>query len=108
MALLTTQQVPIDGLNPVLTAAAGGGDTFRPQPSSWVVVKNGGGASITATFVVPGSLETGDAYPDKAITVTNGQERWVPADDVFTDKATGLGSITYSGVTTVTVGVFVV
>lgn len=109
MALLATQQVVVTGLAPTFAAAAAGGDTFRPQTGGWVVIKNGGGSAITATFVVPGDLETGTAYPDVAISVpaTTG-ERWVPADDVFVDKATGLCSITYSGVTTVTVGAFVV
>ncbi len=107
MALLTTQQIANSGLNPSFVAAAGGGDTFRAEDTVFLVVKNGGGSSITATIATPATSSEGLAIADAAVSVTNGQERWIgPFKDEFRDPATGLVTVTYSGVTSVTVGVF--
>lgn len=107
MALLATQSVSYAGLNPVYSAAAGGGDTFTPGPNLELEVVNGGGAPITVTVVTPGTSR-GQAIADLSVVVTNAERRKIrvsPAE-FFADPTTGLGSITYSGVTTVTVGVF--
>lgn len=107
MALLAAQSVGYGGVNPSLAAAAGGGDTFTPGPNLFLYVNNAGGASITVTVVTPGTVR-GQAVADLSVSVTNGQSRFIrisPAD-FFADPTTGLGSITYSGVTSVTVGVF--
>lgn len=107
MALLATQSVGYAGVQPSLAAATGGGDTFTPGPNLFLYVNNGGGSSITVTVVTPGTVR-GQAVSDLSVSVVNGTARFIrisPAD-FFMDPATGLGAISYSGVTTVTVGVF--
>jgi hypothetical protein len=107
MALLATQSVGYAGVTPSLAAAAGGGDTFTPAPNLFLEVNNAGGGSITVTVVTP-QTSRGQAIADLSVSVTNGQRRFIrisPAE-FFADATTGLGNITYSGVTSVTVGVF--
>jgi hypothetical protein len=45
--------------------------------------------------------------PDTALVVTNAQERMIEVDPArFANPTTGIVSLTYTGVTTVTIGVF--
>lgn len=107
MALLATQSITYTGLTPAMASAAGGGDTFTPTNNQFLEVVNGGGGSITVTVSTPATYR-GLAVADLSVSVTNGQRRFIrlgPPDAVM-DPTTGLGSITYSGVTSVTVGVF--
>lgn len=111
MALLSPTVVTNAGIriDNVLTAAAGGGDTFVPGDDVTLVVNNGGGSPITVTVTTHGTTR-GLAIADApaAVSVTNGQ-RWefgpFPAD-LYADPTDGLADISYSGVTSVTVGVF--
>lgn len=108
MATLATQSVSRAGVNPAYVAAAGGGDKFTPGKSTFLHVKNGGGAPITVTVVTPRTDAIGNAVADNAISVTNAQERIIgpfPAE-FYASSVDGLADITYSGVTSVTVGVF--
>ena len=108
MALLSTQAVGYNpGAAPSLTAAAGGGDTFTPAGNLFLYVNNGGGSPITVTVVTPQTAR-GLAISDQSFSVTNGQARFarISPADFYADPTTGVGNITYSGVTTVTVGVF--
>lgn len=109
MAALATQQIAPAGIAPSYASAAGGGDTFVPDKDTFLHVKNGGGSPITVTVAVPGTERYGVATADLAVSVTNGQERMIgpfPAD-AFADPAlSGSAAITYSGVTSVTIGVF--
>lgn len=85
-------------------AAAGGGDAFAPGADTYFEVLNGGGGSITVTFATPGTV-AGNAIADGGGTVTNGQSREFgpfPGDQ-YADLTTGLVTVTYSGVTSVTV-----
>lgn len=84
-------------------AAAASGDTARCGAGYTLLVKNASGSPITVTVVVPGTLESGDAYPDKAYTVaaTTGEE-WIPLYDFYRDPTDQLAHITYSGTTSVT------
>jgi hypothetical protein len=106
MALLATTAVTVAGTTQTLAAASAGGDTAHVGDGLFLVVKNGDATSKTVTLVTPATLETGDAYPDKAYTVAAGATALIPLLDVYRNKATGLASITYSAVTSVTVGVF--
>lgn len=106
MALLTVQQAVLKGTAVTFAAAAGGGDTFpRPHDHVGLRVKNGGGSAITVTVVIPGTNSYGEPQPDVVSTsiaaaadVTIGP---IPPEAV--DSSTGLVSVTYSGVTSVTV-----
>lgn len=114
MATLTVNQVSQAGFRDdnALVAAAGGGDGFLPSDRTFVRVSNAGGGAITVTFATPKTVDAGGgstlAVADGGGSVTNGQSRLFgpfPAD-LYADTTTGLCNITYSGVTSVTVGVF--
>lgn len=109
MALLAVQQATLSGTPITYAAAAAGGDTFAPPggTSTHLRVKNGGGSAITATLAFPGTTSYGVAKPAKqSASIAAGAEVAIgpiPAEAV--DTSTGLVSVTYSGVTTVTVAV---
>jgi hypothetical protein len=71
------------------------------------VARNASGSPITVTVVVPGTY-AGQPLTDVPVSVpaTTG-ERWIgPLSSRLADPTTGLINITYSGVTSLTVGVF--
>jgi hypothetical protein len=101
MAALATQTIVPGGVGPTYAAAAGGGDTFTPDNDTFVHIKNGSGGALTATFAISGTYH-GLTVTNLAVSVPAGGERMIgpfPAD-AFS------GGITYSGVTSLTVGVF--
>src|SRR5690349_11630293 len=101
MALLAPQQIAVTGLEPVLQAAAGGGDTIAADDRTFLYVVNGDASDKTVTVVVPG-VTFGQNNPDVAVVVTAGEERFI--GPMVAGLATaGLVSITYSAVTSVTV-----
>lgn len=106
MALLATQVVSLTGLEPVFASAAGGGDTFEPGDTTYIEVINGAGADMTVTIdsKVPSNYGT-DVNP--AVVVTAGERRKIgPLPAQRFAGSTGVGNITYSSATSVTVGVF--
>lgn len=107
MALLATQSIAPAGLADALAAAAGGGDTFRPDDGTFLRVNNGGGSPVTVTVVTP-ETSHGLAIADLAVVVPAGASRMIGPfpSHLFADPTTGLASVTYSGVTSVTVGAF--
>jgi hypothetical protein len=96
---ITTYSVPVIAGTPPTFAAPSASDTV--QVGSTLIVKNGSGASITVTMATPGSLPTGDAYPDKAYTVVAGAEAWIPVLPEYRNTA-GVAAVTFSAVTSVT------
>jgi hypothetical protein len=103
MATLTTQQIGIAGTSVTLTAAAGGGDAVSADDRTFLIVTNGGGSPITVTIVIPGTYY-GVAIADPTVSVTNATTKYIgPLPSQIADPTTGLVSVTYSGVTTVTV-----
>jgi hypothetical protein len=107
MALLTKQAIDFDGVTPAYVAAAGGGDQFLPGRRTFFHIKNGGGAPITVTFATPGTVD-GLAVADNAVSVTNAQERMIGPFDpaTYAQADDSRVDVTYSAVTSVTVGVF--
>lgn len=115
MAEIAVQDLKISApVAPAYAAASAGGDFFKPRSSGGVVVlmhiKNGGAAAITVTIDDPTSVSPVGAAawnPDMQVAVPAGAERIFPVTppDRFTDAA-GNVNVTYSAVTTVTVGVF--
>lgn len=69
---------------------------------SILIVKNASGASINVTLETPGTLSTGDAYPDKVYAVPAAGERWIP---ILRDyrQASGVANVTFSATASVTV-----
>lgn len=108
MALLAVQQAKIKGTAITYSAATGGGDTFNvPHDHVELRVKNGGASPITVTLVIPGTNAYGEPQPDVASSsIAAGAEVSIgPIPTLAVDGSTGVASVTYSAVTTVTVAV---
>lgn len=109
MALLASQSITRAGLAPSYAAATGGGDTFTPDGDTFLHVKNASGGAITVTIVTPRTDAWGNAIADNTVSVpaTTGDRMIGPFPaDSYADPTTGLASITYSAVTTLTIGAF--
>lgn len=109
MADLTTSAaitvaVPKLDLVAALTAAAAGGDTAEIGDNYFFVLNNGSGGTITATFDTPGTVN-GLAISNATMAVLAGKIGVMPMSNIFR-QTTGRCNVTYSGVTSVTVGVF--
>jgi len=96
---IANYSVPVLVGTPPTFAAPSSSDTV--QIGSTLIVKNGSGASITVTMVTPGNLPTGDAYPDKAYTVTAASEAWIPVLPEYRNTA-GVAAVTFSATASVT------
>lgn len=107
MALLTTTSMTSAGLTPSTVAASAGGDTIAPaslaDDRTFLYVNNGSGASITVTVADPGKTPAGNSGTAPAVTVAAGAISLIPIPTGAINASTGLASITYSAVTTVTV-----
>jgi hypothetical protein len=107
MATLINQVINRAGTVITPVSAAGGGDAMTCGSNMMLEVVNGGGSPITVTLNVPAArtYEPNVAITSPAVSVTNGTTRWFgPIDaQTFQDPTTGLCSITYSAVTSVTV-----
>lgn len=110
MATLTPQVINRAGITEALVAASGGGDAAPCSSDSYLKVVNGGGGSINVTLAIPTAISpfANVTYTNIVVAVANGSHKVIgpltPA--VFQDPVTSLCTITYSGVTSVTVGVF--
>lgn len=109
MATLATQSITRVGIVPSYAAATGGGDRFTPDKNTFLHIKNGSGGSITVTVVTPRTDAWGNAIADNANAVAAGTEEMMgpfPAESYAATDGTGLADITYSGVTSLTIGAF--
>jgi hypothetical protein len=105
MATLNYVQATIAGTDPGLAAASAGGDKVPPNDRGALFVRNGSAASINVTVAVPGNTRYGQANPDVVVAVPAGADRLIgPFPPDLADPIDGLVAITYSAVTTVTVG----
>lgn len=107
MAALATQIIAQAGTTPTYAAAAGGGDTFIPGDKVFLHVKNAGGSPQTVTIdsKVPSNYGVDN---DLAVVVpaTTGDKMIGPLPaSRFQDPTTGVGNITYTGVTSLTIAV---
>lgn len=107
MALLAKQAATIVGLNPLtMNAAAGGGDTVLVDtPNIYLVVRNADATSKTVTIVDPRTTY-GQANPDIPVVIATLQTAVIGPIPVDFADVNGLVAITYSAVTSVTIGVF--
>lgn len=105
MATLSVQAISAGGLDPTYSAAAGGGDKVKPGPTTFLHVVNGDVSPITVTVAAPGNFYASVAKPDLEVTVGASGEQMIPVPVTpFADPAdSGLASISYSDVTSVTV-----
>lgn len=105
MATLSVQAVPHAGLSPTYAAATAGGDAAITGTGLVLHVKNGDTVAHTVTLVTPGTVD-GLAVTDRAVTVAgSGGDQYIPLLDLYRNPSTGLASITYDAVTSVTVAV---
>ena len=104
MATLTTQPAVTAGTTLTMAAAASGGDRFTPGDGVVMFIRNASVSPITATFVTPNTV-SGLAIADNAVTVAAGGFKAVPLKRELYASSDGLGDVTYSDVTTVTVAV---
>lgn len=103
--LLTKTSVGAAGYALALTAADGTGNTAPTGTGVFLFVKNGSGSSVTVTLAYPSKYDGDQTVAGRGTAVAAGAETVIPLRDVYRDPATGLAAITYSAVTTVTVGV---
>lgn len=107
MAVLTVQLTSRSGLNltDALAAAAGGGDSWVNTGSELLVIVNGGASEITATFPYAATTD-GQAITSKTVAVPAGETVIVgPFPQPLFNDASQRASVTYSGVTSVSVAV---
>ncbi len=107
MATLTTQNITRLGITPTYAAAAGGGDRFTPAANTFLHVKNTSAGAITVTIVTPNEAFPNVATADVAVSVpaTTGDKMIGPLPYERFAASDGLGDITYSGVTNLTVAI---
>jgi len=107
MALLTLQTMTASGLVPTAVSATGGGDTVAlagpTDDRSYLQVINGGGSPITVTLADPGATPAGNTTTAPAVSVAAGATKLFPLNPALINASTGLISISYSAVTSVTV-----
>ncbi len=104
MAQLTVQKVVPAGLGPTYQAAAGGGDTFLNDGQTMLHVKNTSGGAITVTVNSIAACDQGfDHDVVVSVPATTGDRMIGPFPTGRFNDANGLVSITYSGVTNLTV-----
>jgi hypothetical protein len=104
VALIPTYSPTVAGTPPSMVQAASGDtcDCGEPNRPNILIVENTG-AQMTVTIATPGTLPSGDAYPDKVYTVpaTTGRQ-WIPLLPDYKDPATGFAALTYSSTSGVT------
>lgn len=104
MADITVQTASPAGLiNPTFAAAAVGGDTFTNDGKTIFIIKNGGGSPVTPTF---DSLLNCDQGVDHNVgtAIPTAQDGYFgPFPPSRFNNGSGKVSVTYSGVTSVTV-----
>ena len=108
MATLATQTITRAGTTPTYAAATGGGDACACGTGMFLHIKNASGGNITVTIAIPAGAS---GYPNAAYTstavvvpLTSGDKMIGPLPaSLYADPTTGLATITYSGVTSLTV-----
>jgi hypothetical protein len=108
MATLTVNDIVQTGLNTgsVYGAAAGGGDEMPNTGREFIHVKNGGGSAITVT-ITSTATHSGLTVQDPVVSVAAGGEQMIgPFPQGVYNNANARVSISYSGVTSVTLAAF--
>lgn len=106
MAALVASVVPLTGLqlDGALVSATGGGDDAPTGAGLLLAVKNGDAGAHTVTLVTPATLN-GLAIADRTVSVAAGKTELIPLTSDYRDPSTGRASLTYDGVTSVSVAV---
>ena len=105
MATLTAAVAAKTGTVLAPVSANGGGDQFLNTGREVIYVKNGSGGSITLTLA-PAGTPGGLALATIAIAIAAGVEKIIgPLDTGLFNNASGMVTMTYSGVSSLTIAV---
>lgn len=108
MANIDAQSVDLDGLTPVYSAAAAGGDAVAAGDEVVYHFKNASAGAITVTAVTPGTVQ-GLAVEDRALVVPANSELFVKLPpSMFQNPSTKRVNLTYSGVVSLSLAVLTV
>ncbi len=103
MAVLTVQKLTNTGVTPSFAAADVAGDKFANNGRQFLVVRNGGAASITVTINSQKKCDQGFDH-DLTVDVAAGAEKWIgPFDPNRFNDGDGNVEVAYSAVDSVTV-----
>jgi len=103
MALLSIQQISPAGVVPATVSAAGGGDTFVNNGKTFLKIVNGSGSPITVTVNSLVNCNQGFDH-NVAVAVGAGETQYIGPFSVDRfNSAAGIASVTYSGVSSLTV-----
>jgi len=106
MAVLTVGLIALTGLKPVLVSAAVGGDSFANNGFTYLHVNNASAAPTTVTVHGQGNCNYGVEH-NAVVTVPLAEERLIgPFPPRRFNDTTSQVQVTYSVVTTITVGAF--
>lgn len=105
MADLTIQKINQTGIAPSFVAASSVGDTFANDGKTFLHVKNGGASPITVTIDSVAPCNYGFDH-DVQVTVGAGAEQIIGPFETYRFNTDGKVSVSYSGVTSVTVAAF--
>lgn len=114
MALLTIKNIGTAGFTDVeaeLVAAAGGGDTFANDLRTCAILKNASVGAITVTAATQQASTQGNGFgkltnSNYTLVIPAGKIGITPFFEQCFTNTSGLVTLTYSGVTTLTVGAF--
>lgn len=106
MALLTVTPITRQGVDvTTLVAASAGGDTYPNASSPYLEINNGSGSPITVYAAIYADGQT--VVQGRSWAIPAGKRyRIQPMPTNYNNPADNTVSLTYSAVTTVTVGVF--
>ena len=104
MAELGLQEITLSGLSLALQAASAGGDTFKNDGNTFLVVDNADAADITVTITAQRTCNLGFLH-DQEVTVPAGSRLFLGPFNTkrFNDDSDQV-HVSYSAVTNVTVG----
>lgn len=106
MATLATQVQNLAGITPTYASAAVGGDRFTPGDTTCIEVVNGSGGAITVTVDSKVNSNFGTDVNVSVVVGAGARAKIGPFPAQRFAAPDGLGDISYSGVTSLTVGVF--
>jgi hypothetical protein len=106
MAQLTPQVIALAGITPTLVAAAAGGDEFVNSGRDFIHIKNGDASSMNVTINSQSPCSQGSDHDVVVAVPASTGEKFIGPfpKDRFND-ASGKVQITYSAVTSVTIGI---
>lgn len=104
MAAIPIEAVSLTGSAPNMQAASAGGDTFANDGNTLLRVTNGGTGAITVTVTAVQPCNQGVLHNAVANVAAGATADIGPFAPPRFNDSTGSAAVTYSGVTTVTVG----